>query len=138
MRNASKELYSALHHRAYFNDFTIILPNNWPSTCLPAHHHNHSSNTILPSSGETSDITITVEHPIYRNIIWTEQTGGCGVQGKQIYASYMAFGAADAGREFVNQWARYRYGVFDENGFEFDSIYPKCHQFDDDVSSENR
>lgn len=128
MKNASSELYNALHRRAYFGEITIILPNDWPSTCLPTHHHNHSSNTILPSSGERSDVTITVEHPIFQNNIWTEQPGGCGVQGKQMYGSYAAFGQQQASREFVRQWARYRYGVFDELGFNFDPIYPKCWQ----------
>lgn len=132
MKNASNELYSALHRRAYFGDVTIILPKTWPSTCLPAHHHNSSANTILPSSGESSDITITGEHPIYRNIIWTEQVGGCGVQGKQIYASFLAFGHPSAGREFAQQWAKYRYGVFDETGFNFDPIYPNCMQLDEE------
>lgn len=133
MKNASKELYLALHRRAYFNEITIILPENWPSTCLPVHHHNQSSNTILPSSGESSDVTITVEHPIYRNNIWTEQSGGCGAPGKQMYGSYSAFGKLNAGRDFVNQWAKYRYGVFDEIGFNADPIYPKCNQLDEEL-----
>lgn len=132
MRNASKELYTALHRRAYFGEITIILPKDWPSTCLPSHHHNSSTNTILPSSGESSDITITVEHPIYKNFIWTEQPGGCGVQGKQIYSSYKAFERLTAGREFTRQWAMYRYGVFDEYGFIGDPIYPHCSQLSDE------
>lgn len=132
MKNASSELFAALDHRAYFSEITIILPNSWPSTCLPAHHHNHSSNTIVPSSGETSDVTITGEHQIYRNNIWTEQAAGCGIQGRQIYASHSIFAQPNAGREFVNQWARYRYGIFDEIGFTHDPIYPKCDQLDDE------
>lgn len=133
VQNASRELYAALHHRAYFGDITIILPKDWPPTCLPTHHHNSSSNTILPSSGESSDVTITAEHPIHRNAIWTEQTAGCGVQGKQIYASYRAFSEPRAGRSFVQQWAKYRYGVFDEMGFSGDPIYPKCTDVDEDL-----
>lgn len=132
MKNASKELYTALQRRVYFGEITIILPSNWPSICLPVHHHNQSSNAILPSRGELSDITVTVRHPIYQHNIWTEQTGGCGAQGKQIYASYMAFQRATAGRDFVNQWAKYRYGVFDEIGFNADPIYPKCTDLDEE------
>lgn len=87
----------------------------------------------MSSSGESSDITITEEHPIYRNAIWTEQYGGCGVQGKQIYASHLAFGYQNAGKEFMQEWIKYRYGVFDETGFLFDAIYPKCPQQDGDT-----
>ena len=132
MRNASDELYTALHRRAYFNEIIIMLPSSWPATCLPSNHH--SSNTILTSSGETSDITISIEHPIYQHNIWTEQYGGCYVQGKQIYAGYDAFNTEKAGRQFVNEWVKYRYGVFDEIGFQADPIYPKCWHLDDDLT----
>lgn len=132
MKNASKELYLALQRRAYFGEITIILPTNWPSTCLPIHPYNQSSNGILPSRGEVSDVTITVSHPIYGNNIWTEQTGGCGVQGKQIYADFNAFQRPTAARDFVYQWAKYRYGVFDEVGFNGDAIYPKCSELDEE------
>lgn len=133
MKSASHELYSTLLRRAFFSDITVVLPKDWPSSCLPANHHDHIDNSILPSIGERSDITISVEHPIYGNNMWTEQVGGCGAQGKQIHASYLAFNRPNAGKEFLLQWAKYRYGVFDETGFDSDTIYPKWTQSNEGI-----
>lgn len=123
LKNASNQLFDALQQQVYFGEITIILPNDWPSNCLP---NNDSYKSILTASGEQSDVTITLEHPIYQNSIWVEQIAGCGIQGKQMYASYLAFNRSDAGREFAKQWLRFRYGVFDEQGFDFDTVYPSC------------
>lgn len=122
LKDASSQLFEALQRQVYFGEITIMLPTDWPSTCLP-HYYN---DTVQSANGEQSDVTITLEHPIYQNSIWVEQIAGCGVQGKQMYASYLAFNRSDAGREFVKQWLRYRYGVFDEQGFDFDTVYPSC------------
>lgn len=132
MKDASSQLFESLQRQVYFGEITIILPNDWPSTCLPIYYHNDTLNPIQSTNGEQSDVTITLEHPIYQNSIWVEQISGCGIQGKQIYASYLAFNRSNAGREFVKQWIRYRYGVFDENGFDFDPIYPSCSQIPDE------
>lgn len=122
LKDASSQLFEALQRQVYFGEITVVLPSDWPSTCLP-HYYNDS---VQSANGEQSDVTITLEHPIYQNSMWVEQIGGCGVQGKQMYASYLAFNRSDAGREFVKQWLRYRYGVFDEQGFGFDTVYPSC------------
>jgi Calcium-activated chloride channel. len=34
------------------------------------------------------------------------------------------------GRSLVQQWAKYRYGVFDEVGYKSDPVYPTCYQGD--------
>lgn len=133
MKNASIVLFNALHSRAYFAGITIILPDDWPLTCLPSYFRNQTSAKILQSSGEKCDVTVTVEHPIYQNNMWTESHGGCGVQGNQIYASYLSFSNDEAGKEFVQQFVRYRYGVFDEDGFNFDPIYPTCWQIPEEL-----
>lgn len=98
-----------------------MLPTSWPSNCLP------KNRTLTTSRGETSDITITVPHSIYRESVWTQQSGGCGEMGDQIYASYTAMKRITVGRELVREWAKYRYGIFDEIGFANDPIYPKCY-----------
>lgn len=129
IKDASSQLFESLQRQIQFGEITIILPNDWPVTCLPVHQFNDTSNNeIVSTSGELSDLTITVEHPIYQNSIWVEQYAGCGIQGKQIYASHLAFHRSNAGREFAKQWVKYRYGVFDETGNDFDPIYPACWQ----------
>lgn len=101
-----------------------MLPSNWPSSCLP------KNRTIKTSRGERSDITITVPHQVYRDSVWTQQSGGCGEAGDQIYGSYTALRRDTIGRELVREWAKYRYGIFDEIGFKNDPIYPKCYRTD--------
>jgi hypothetical protein len=34
------------------------------------------------------------------------------------------------GRPLVQQWAKYRYGIFDEVGYQSDPVYPLCYQSD--------
>nr|CAD7397190.1 unnamed protein product [Timema cristinae] len=48
-----------------------------------------------------------------------------------IYLSYKQLKEPqDLDRLFVQQWAKYRYGVFDELGYVADPVYPICHQGD--------
>lgn len=53
---------------------------------------------------------------------------GCGENGDQIFASYSAFNRNTVGRELVREWAKYRYGIFDEIGYPNDPIYPMCYK----------
>lgn len=129
IKDASSQLFESLQRQIEFGEITIILPNDWPVSCLPVYQFNGTKNNeIVSTSGELSELTITVEHPIHQNNIWVEQYAGCGIQGKQLYASYLAFECSNAGREFAKQWVKYRYGVFDETGNDFDPIYPACWQ----------
>ncbi|GAB0087730.1 calcium-activated chloride channel regulator 1 [Sergentomyia squamirostris] len=123
--SASQFLFTALDGRAYFGGITVILPTTWPEdACLPPNR------TVTPSSGEHSDITITSIHPIHSEEVWTQQSGGCGEPGEQIFMSYTGLNRETVDKEFVREWAKYRYGVFDERGFAGDSVYPKCFMTD--------
>lgn len=62
--------------------------------------------------------------------MWTKQFGGCGEQGDQIYLSYLSLKRSTINKELVREWAKYRYGVFDEKGYQNDQIYPKCYMTD--------
>lgn len=118
--SSSEYLFSALNGRAYFGSFTIILPKQW------AQKGCAGERTVSVAEGEKSDIKVTESHPIYGNTLWTQQSRGCGEQGDQIYMSH---GSMDNEfpRNFVREWAKYRYGIFDEIGFRNDSIYPLCY-----------
>ncbi|KAJ6641601.1 Calcium-activated chloride channel regulator 2 [Pseudolycoriella hygida] len=120
--SASNFLFNALDGRAYMDSVIVMIPSSWPKNCLP------QNATLLTSSGESSDITISERHPIYGDAIWTQQSAGCGENGDQIYASYSAFNRNTAGRELVREWAKYRYGIFDDIGYPNDPIYPMCHE----------
>ena len=122
MTSSSSYLFSALDGRAFFGSFNIILPASWPDNCV------NSSRSLQASQGGKSDLTLTPTHPIYGDSAWTQQSGGCGVAGDQIFLSQIALSRASVAQELVREWAKYRYGVFDEIGYQNDEIYPLCYE----------
>lgn len=92
--------------------------------CLP------KNRTLTASSGENSHVTVGETHNIFGDAVWTLQSGGCGEQGEQIYSSYTGVGRPSFGKEFIREWAKFRYGIFDERGFAKDPVYPKCFMSD--------
>lgn len=99
-----------------------MLPSAWPNTCVPANR------TVASARGERPDLTVTRPHQIYRDAVWTQQASGCGEAGEQMYGAYTALERPAIGRELVREWAKYRYGVFDEVGYANDPIYPQCYR----------
>lgn len=124
LTSASQYLFSALDSRVYFGEISVVLPAQWPNSCIPYNQ------TRTSSSGERSDVTIR-SHTKAESLIWTDQYAGCGEPGDQIYIDSEVLGRDTIGREFVREWAKYRYGVFDEIGFDKDPVYPRCYINDD-------
>lgn len=57
----------------------------------------------------------------------TQQSSGCGESGDQIMTGYQNIvDDENIAEQFAEEWKKYRFGVFDINGFENDSIYPPC------------
>ncbi|XP_066984278.1 calcium-activated chloride channel regulator 1-like [Macrobrachium rosenbergii] len=66
---------------------------------------------------------------------WTLQVGGCGKPGRTIYITHEYFSdrnlsdsLGDPGRVLVQEWAKYRWGVFEEYGHPGDPLYPAFHR----------
>ena len=58
---------------------------------------------------------------------YTEQYGSCGSPGRRIHFSSYFFTnpvKIQHAKIFLKEWAKYRYGVFDEYGFIGDPMYP--------------
>lgn len=73
-------------------------------------------------NGIASDVTITST-----NQIRTQQSGGCGEMGDQIFAGYGNIeNDENAAQKLATEWIKFRFGVFDMEGFENDSIYAPC------------
>lgn len=120
--SGSKSLHEALSGKAYFRSVTVMLPQNWPDHCV-----GHLRG-IVSSQGETPDVFIGLPHPVHGDALWTQQSQGCGRPGDAIYSSYRLFQEPrDLGKELTKQWAKYRYGVFDEVGYAGDAVYPSCY-----------
>ncbi|XP_050535825.1 calcium-activated chloride channel regulator 1-like [Daktulosphaira vitifoliae] len=120
--SGSKSLYEALSGKAYFRSVTVTLPQNWPDNCV-----GHTR-TIAASQGEIPDILVGQPHPVYGDAMWTQQSQSCGRSGDALYGSYRLFQEQrELGKDIAKQWAKYRYGVFDEVGYAGDSVYPACY-----------
>ncbi len=75
---------------------------------------------------------MTTEHAVHGPSPFTRQSRGCGQPGDFISVpwtflddwnlTWRRFG--DPSRLFAREWAKYRYGVFDETGFPGDPAYP--------------
>ncbi|KAJ8982853.1 hypothetical protein NQ317_002260 [Molorchus minor] len=117
--SASQYLFSALDSRAFLRSATVLLPPSWPDSCV--------STAVLSASGESSDVTVLPSSPA-RGKIWTQQSLGCGQSGDQIYLGYQGLLAKDntLARSLIKHFAMYRYGVFEEQGYFSDPIYPMC------------
>lgn len=126
---ASQHLFTALDGRAYLRSATVVLPASWPDSCAPK--------PVSSGTGDFSDVTI-LPNDLTRGTIWTQQSAGCGQPGDQIYLAYETLLKKDdtLARLFVKQFAMYRYGVFDEQGYENDPVYPTCYY--DDENRKNR
>ena len=81
---------------------------------------------------EDGDVQVNTKSGVYGNAPYTLQTGGCGQEGEYIQISnefIENYGSIEAtfgppGQVFVHEWAKYRYGVFDEFGYPGDEKYP--------------
>ena len=100
---ASSLLSRALSGQAHYSQVTIVLPRE--------------GNTDYP--GEDILVTSIPGSP------YTVQYGQCGVGGEKIVLPYsMFYNTSTAARLLVAEWAKYRYGVYDEHGYPGSILYP--------------
>ena len=125
MSKGSKELYHATEGYAYIHDVNIILPSTW----------NKPEDAIVSSEYfyEDGDIRINTPNPLYMDNPYTLQPGGCGERGQFIhltpdFISHLKDSSAETfgptKKVFVHEWAKLRYGVFEEFGYPGDKQYP--------------
>ena len=125
---ASHVLNNALDNQVYFKAVTVVVPSTW--------RDGQCQETITAPKGDTpywnADIKIEAGHPVHEDGPFTQQSQGCGVQGDFIQLSdhfMMDLNATKSvwgspAKLFVKEWAKFRYGVFDEYGFSGDHLYP--------------
>ncbi|XP_021963346.1 calcium-activated chloride channel regulator 2 [Folsomia candida] len=130
--SASEYLNTATKGRAYFHRVHIILPAAWDyRACGKMLPNSYTS----ASSIRDSQFRIGGEHPVFGHNPWTQQSKGCGQQGDMISAGFqyvLQYNDTEAGhstpeRTFVKEFVKFRYGVFEETGFENDPIYPTAY-----------
>ncbi|XP_057373377.1 calcium-activated chloride channel regulator 4-like [Daphnia carinata] len=123
---ASADLYTATRNRSYIKSVQILIPQTWV---------NITANTSTWETFQDAEIQIDVPNWKYGDQPYTVQLGGCGDPGQYIHwtpnyvktfnydTTKSQFGPA--GQLFVREWARLRYGVFEEHGYTGnDTSYP--------------
>ena len=107
-----------------FDNNVLSLPE-----CLSSRSVSESRGTraprgdVLVTSGDAAGDSLFGSRPVAR------QFGQCGARGRRLELPQSALAAnqsvdAAAGRAMLREWLKYRFGVFEEAGFEGDRIYP--------------
>ncbi|KAK4015728.1 hypothetical protein OUZ56_030702 [Daphnia magna] len=115
---ASADLYAATRQRSYIQSVQILIPQTWV---------NITTNSSTWETFQDAEIQIDLPNSKYGDRPYTVQLGGCGDPGQYIHwtpnyvlnssSSQMQSQFGPAGKVFVKEWARLRYGVFEEHGY---------------------
>ncbi|CAL4185666.1 unnamed protein product, partial [Meganyctiphanes norvegica] len=123
----SEQLQSTTERQIYLKDVTVLLPKSWDtasSTC------SLWGPLITSGSPINSHVHVTESHPVFGANPWTQQSQGCGQPGDfiQMGAEFLRDTYDDfyvnASKSFLAQWAKFRWGIFDEEGHDSDPLYP--------------
>ena len=136
LSETSRRFHSLTEARSLIGDVQVVLPRSWikdgagqhalAAKCL-------SGKSISSSVGHLqrgqADIRVTDRHPIFGAMPWTSQYGQCQVQGLEMSLPYPALTNNQTLNEatvdrMLKEWIKFRFGVFEENGFVNDNIYP--------------
>ena len=122
-------LYEATEHRAFFKSATVVIPSSW--------RDGKCQTVIREPNGDTpyrgADIRIdSNKHPIYGEAPYTQQSRGCGQPGDVTVFPHKFITAwndtwrqwGDPAKLLVHEWAKLRYGVFEERGYPGDPLFP--------------
>ncbi len=139
IRIGSRKLFEATQNYSYIHSVNILLPVGWDV-----------EGAIVSSEYfyEDGDVRVNLQNPLYQDTPYTVQPGGCGDRGDYIHltpdflrnmntSSMQFFGPAD--KIFVHEWAKLRYGVFEEYGYPGDEQFPLFYYeigFDDGGTTE--
>jgi Mg-chelatase subunit ChlD len=106
---ASSYLYMATGQRAYFRSISIVVPSSWSSS--------HAYATAVSESFETADVKIGILDQ-FDQAFTVRSISLCGHPADYIFATPGRFTDVrgnPAGRMLVHQWAKYRWGIYDEH-----------------------
>lgn len=107
----------------------MVLPSSW--------RDGKCQRVVHPPRGDTpyraADVVVAGNrHPVHGDAPYTQQSRGCGQPGDFMALPYNFVTRwndtwdtwGDPAKVFVHEWAKLRYGIFDEFGFSGDPIYP--------------
>ena len=86
---------------SYFGDIYVILPSSWESQpdCLHGRNVTQTGSKILLNKVKKyhPDFILGSTHPIFRSEPWSNQFGGCTVQGHGVVVPYTFLTDLDGG-----------------------------------------
>ncbi len=121
-------LHSATGGRLHFSTVKILLPRERCSSV------NSTSSATAADSYDGADFKITDDQPLAQNLPWTRQYRGCSLGADDIFIPLTNFLLSSNLNErekagiLLQEWAKFRYGVFDEFGVYNDPLYSPCYQ----------
>ncbi|EFX75018.1 hypothetical protein DAPPUDRAFT_323732 [Daphnia pulex] len=106
---ASADLYEATRNRSNIESVNILIPQTW---------ENVIANASTWENLQNADIQIDLPNWKYGDRPYTVKLGGCGDPDAQLRQEFR-FGIqhVSAIKVIVREWARLRYGVFEEYGY---------------------
>ncbi|XP_069970673.1 calcium-activated chloride channel regulator 4 isoform X3 [Penaeus vannamei] len=121
LTSGSSLLHAATEGRLSFGEVTIVVPEGW--TC-----HWVAGTTDV--AWDRANLRVGPLHSVFGQNPWTQQPRGCGELGDFMYfpESFLLENSTlgSRGSVFVHEWAKYRWGVFEEYGHRADPIFPSA------------
>ncbi|XP_064486754.1 calcium-activated chloride channel regulator 1-like [Ornithodoros turicata] len=123
--SASDLLHDATNGRVYFSQVTISVPSTWPQ--------RPEAESVNSDFFQYADIRVKEPNPHYGSIPYTLQPRRCGEPGEYIHltADFLLNAMASKERPYdtpafqlLQQWAHFRYGIFEDYGIQDDILYP--------------
>ena len=124
LRKASSGLNERLAGSAYFQTFTLVVPQSWSALAC-----GFTETRLTPDTPYMdADIVIGADHPIHGSAPFVQHSGGCGAQGDMIYLPRTFLtkmvNVSRSSDDIVQSWLEYRYGVFPDETYPGDPLYP--------------
>ena len=122
--SASAELYGATRQRAFFKEVTILVPQSWSL---------ESAEPSVDETFEDAEFRVGPANPVYGHNPYTVQNRDCGDPGDFTHLTswFVLNHNSNASTEFgrtdkviVHEWAKLRWGVFEEFGYPGDERFP--------------
>ncbi|XP_071515614.1 calcium-activated chloride channel regulator 2-like isoform X1 [Panulirus ornatus] len=126
MVNASSLLFDATDNKLYFGEVFIVVPAAWKD-CGEV----HVNASDLGLNWDNAHIRLGPRHPVFGDNPWTQQPRGCGQPGDFIYMSDTFLNDSSLGSQdklLVHEWAKFRWGVFEEYGHLHDAVFPSAYR----------
>ncbi|KAK3877916.1 hypothetical protein Pcinc_017426 [Petrolisthes cinctipes] len=119
--DASTALVESSDGRLAFTKVTFLVPDTIAEEC-----GLDKNNTETMTKMARVALKVGKDHPMFGDQPWTLQPQGCGVPGRFLYLPYsflIKISPTARGKQVLHEWAKYRWGVFEEYGVAGDPVF---------------